>query len=42
LGEKDDKYLAPPEIFFAFPRLCWAGYGRGLMIKKCESFNSRK
>jgi len=26
--KKDDKYLAPPEIFFVpSPRLCWVGYG---------------
>jgi len=25
--KNDDKYLAPPEIFFALARLCWAGYG---------------
>jgi len=24
--KKEDKYLAPPKIFFA-PLLCWAGYG---------------
>jgi len=24
---KDAEYLAPPGIFFVFPRLCWAGYG---------------
>jgi len=26
--KNDDKYLAPPEIFFA-PQLRWAGYGSG-------------
>jgi len=26
----DNKYFAPPEIFFALPpRLCWVGYGSG-------------
>jgi len=24
---KDQKYLAPPEIFSLPPRLCWTGYG---------------
>jgi len=42
LGKKDDKYLAPPEIFFAFPWLCWDGYGPGFVIRKCKSFSSRK
>jgi len=28
--------------FFAFPRLYWAGYDPGLMIRKCKSFSSKK
>jgi len=41
MGEKDDKYLANLKNFSA-PRLRWAGYSPGLVIRKCEFFSSRK
>jgi len=31
--KNDDKYLAPPEIFFA-PWLCWTGYGPAAASQK--------
>jgi len=31
------KFCSPP-----LPRLCWAGYGPGLVIRKCEFFSFRK
>jgi len=38
--------LAKYDVFFRTllppTRLCWDGYGPGLVIKKCESFSSRK